>query len=73
MFYDFYFVGYCYGDFNFSNIMKDDDGCIIIIDFSFVGWIGDKCLLYFLSYVYFDGVYDVNGDFVVLDRYIGGI
>jgi serine/threonine protein kinase len=71
--YDLHSAGYCHGDLNPSNIMKDDDGRITIIDFSFAGRIGDKCPSYFPSYVYPDGVYDANGDLAALDRYIGGI
>jgi tRNA A-37 threonylcarbamoyl transferase component Bud32 len=30
-------AGFCYGDISPSNIMKDQGGCIILIDLSFVG------------------------------------
>ncbi|KAK4130696.1 hypothetical protein BT67DRAFT_445496, partial [Trichocladium antarcticum] len=64
-------AGFCHGDFNPSNIMKDDNGDIILIDFSFAGRIGDVVPSYFPTWMYPDRIYDAKPDLAALDRFIG--
>lgn len=63
-------AGFCHGDLSPSNIMKDHNGTITLIDFSFTGRVGLAVPPYFPRWVYPDGIYDAECDIVALKRYI---
>ncbi|PQM43516.1 hypothetical protein VC83_09643 [Pseudogymnoascus destructans] len=65
-------AGFSHGDFSPSNIMKDADGHIILIDFSFAGRLGSEVPSFFPR-VYADGIYGTNSDLEAFGRYAAPI
>lgn len=49
--------------------MKDGDGHIISIDFSFAGRLGSAVPSFFPSWVYTDGMYGIASDLEAFGRY----
>jgi serine/threonine protein kinase len=64
-----YSTGFCYKDFSPSNIIKDESGCIILIDLSFAGWLGSAVPLFFPSWLYTNGIYSINSNLEAFSRY----
>jgi serine/threonine protein kinase len=62
-------AGFSHRDFGPSNIIKNKDGCIILIDFSFTGRLGSAVLSFFLSWVYTDSIYSIDSDLEAFGRY----
>ncbi|PMD42321.1 hypothetical protein L207DRAFT_308383 [Hyaloscypha variabilis F] len=62
-------AGFSHGDFSPSNIMMDEGGHLILIDFSFAGRIGRAVPSFFPSWVYTDGIYGIGSDIERFDRY----
>ncbi|KAI0811387.1 hypothetical protein GGR55DRAFT_99457 [Xylaria sp. FL0064] len=62
-------AGFSHGDFSPSNIMMDEGGHLILIDFSFAGRVGSAVPSFFPSWVYTDGIYDIGSDTERIDRY----
>jgi serine/threonine protein kinase len=62
----FHSAGFCHGDFTPSNIMKDENDHIILIDFSFAGRLGSAVPAFFPSWLYSDGIYSIGSDIEAL-------
>jgi len=65
----FHSAGLSHGDVSPSNIMMDEDGYLVLIDFSFAGRVGSAVPSFFPSWVYPDGIYGINSDIERFDRY----
>jgi hypothetical protein len=63
-------AGYCHGDISPSNIMKDGGGKITLVDFSFAGQLGSDAPLYIPSWVYANGVFDIETDTGAFERFM---
>jgi hypothetical protein len=66
-------AGFSHGDFSPSNILMDEDGHLVLIDFSFAGRVGSAVPSFFPSWVYTDGIYGIGIDLERFDRYIAPI
>lgn len=66
-------AGFCHGDFSPSNIMKDHDGNIIIIDLSFAGRLECAVPAYFPSWVSRNGTHSAELDLEAFHRHIAPI
>jgi serine/threonine protein kinase len=62
-------AGFSHGDFSPSNIMMDEGGHLILIDFSFAGRVGRAVPSFLPSWVYTDGIYGIGSDIERFDRY----
>ena len=62
-------LGYCHGGLSLRNVMENDQGQIVLIDFAFVDEIGQHVPTYFSGWVYRDSVFDVKSDEVRLNRF----
>ena len=63
-------AGFCHGDVNPSNIMKDGSDRIILIDFGFAGRAGSAVPPFIPSLVYAGGIFEVENDLKALERFI---
>lgn len=64
----FHSAGFCHGDFTPSNIMKDKNNSITLIDFSFSGQVGSAVPEFFPSWLYTDGIYHIDSDLEAFQR-----
>ncbi|OAA61413.1 Protein kinase-like domain protein [Cordyceps fumosorosea ARSEF 2679] len=62
-------AGYCHGDFHPSNMMKADDGRLILIDFGFSGRIGSPVPPFMPSWRFPTGRYCLDQDIAALEKY----
>jgi RIO-like serine/threonine protein kinase len=62
-------AGFSHGDFGPSNIMTDEGGRLILIDFSFAGQLGSAVPSFFPSWVYTDRIYGIGSDLERFGRY----
>jgi hypothetical protein len=62
-------AGFSHGDFSPSNIMMDEDGHLVLIDFSFAGRVGSAVPSFFPSWTYTDGIYGIGSDIERFDRF----
>jgi RIO-like serine/threonine protein kinase len=65
----FHSAGFSHGDFSPSNIMEDESGRIILIDFSFTGRLGCTVPSFFPKWVYTDGIYSISSDLERFGRF----
>jgi serine/threonine protein kinase len=63
-------AGFCHGDVNPSNIMKDGSNRIILIDFGFAGRAGTATPPFIPSWVYAGGIFEVENDLKAFERFI---
>jgi serine/threonine protein kinase len=62
-------AGFSHGDFGPSNIMMDEGGHLVLIDFSFAGRVGSAVPTFFPSWIYSDGIYGIGSDIERFNRY----
>lgn len=62
-------AGFSHGDFTPSNIMKDKNNRIILIDFGFAGRLGSAVPSFFPSWLYTGGIYSNESDLEAFQRY----
>jgi hypothetical protein len=62
-------AGFSHGDVSPNNIMKDDDGQIVLIDFGFARRIGDAVPPFIPRWVYADMIFSADSDWKALGRF----
>ncbi|OAA61297.1 Protein kinase-like domain protein [Niveomyces insectorum RCEF 264] len=62
-------AGFCHGDVQPSNIMKDKTGRIVLIDFGFSGQIGDDIPSFFPEYMYQNRAFHKEADMASLSKF----
>jgi Choline/ethanolamine kinase len=62
-------TGFYHGDFSPNNIMKDESGSIILIDFSFSGRLGSVVPSIFPSWLHKEGTYSIDSDLEAFHKY----
>lgn len=60
-------AGFCHGDVNPGNVMKDGNGRIVLVDFGFAGRIGTVVPPSIPSWVYTGPVFAAEEDLTALD------
>ncbi|AEO60715.1 hypothetical protein MYCTH_2316220 [Thermothelomyces thermophilus ATCC 42464] len=63
-------AGFCNGDVTPSNIMKDGNDRIILIDFGFAGRVGSAVPPFIPNWVYASGIFEAEGDLKAFKRFI---
>jgi hypothetical protein len=61
--------GMCHGDLSPSNVMSDKEGRLVLIDFSFSGFIGQDLPAYIPTWVYGSRIFNKETDLQRFDRF----
>ncbi len=61
-------IGVCHGDLHPSNVMKDDNNELVLIDLSFAGRVGSPVPSFMPRGRFPDGIYSFDEDVAALDR-----
>jgi serine/threonine protein kinase len=61
--------GMCHGDLSPSNVMSDKEGRLVLIDFSFSGFIGQDLPAYIPTWVYGSRIFNRKTDLQRFDRF----
>ncbi len=64
-----HFAGFCYRNIFPNNVMKDNNGQIILIDLAFAGKLGYMVPSFIPDMIYSDGIFDADVDWKALDRW----